>query len=293
MPRVPLLSGTRLVLANAPDDSVVLRPPRPGGGVADVAAAVRDALRFPREGEGIEAVARRGGRATIVVEPPSLPIPSAHNDPRRLAIGAVVDELERLRISNGYQTFLVARGLARRMPQRDLETLVTPELARRFHGNVVVHDAEHEDLVRLDESSRPPLRVNSALVDTDLVVVVSAAETVLHGGPAALLAAAGADANRHAGAYSLLERTASQAWRLALTLERALARRVPLLGVSLVLNHPELSGLRGYPYDVDAADRIARSPLRFAYAALPEAIRQSLVLQSFHADYSVATAIAG
>src|SRR3954452_7037132 len=294
MTRVPLLSGTRLVLADSPDDSVVLRPPRPGGGVADVAAAVRDALRFPLEGEGIEAVARRGGRATIVVEPPALPIPGAYHDPRRLAIGAVVDELERLGVPTGYQTFLVAGGLARRMPQRDLETLVTPELARRFHGNVVVHDAEDDDLVRLDESSRPPLRVNPALVDTDLVVVVSAAETVLHGGPAALLAAAGADANRAAGAYSLLETTASQGWHLALTLERALAGRVPLLGVSLVLNHPELSGaLRGYPYDVDASERIARSPLRFAYAALPETVRRSFVLQSLHADYSVVTAIAG
>jgi hypothetical protein len=293
VPRVPLLSGTRLVLANAPEDAVVLRPPRPGAGVADVTAAVRDALRFPLEGEGIEALVRRGGRVTIVVEPPVLPIPSAHNDPRRLAIAAVVDELERLGVPSGYQTFLVAGGLARRTAQRELETFVTPELARRFHGNVVVHDAEHEDLIRLDENSRPPLRVNAALVETDLVVVLTAAESVLHGGPAALLGAAGADAVRAAGAYSLLETTASQGWHLALTLERALARRVPLLGVSLVLNHPELTGLRGYPYEADAAERIAHSPFRFAYAALPEGVRRSLVLQSFHADYSVATAIAG
>ena len=82
------------------------------------------------------------------------------------------------------------------------------------------------------------MRVNRALVETDLVIVVSAAESVLHGGPAALLAAAGADALRAGGAYSLLETTASQGWHLALALERALARRVPLLGVSLVLNHP-------------------------------------------------------
>ena len=56
MPRVPLLSGTRLVLANAPEHAVVLRPPPPRDGVADVASAVRDALRFPLEGEGIEAL---------------------------------------------------------------------------------------------------------------------------------------------------------------------------------------------------------------------------------------------
>jgi hypothetical protein len=136
--------------------------------------------------------------------------------------------------------------------------------------------------------------VNRALADTDLVVVVTAAETVLHGGPAALLGAAGADAVRAAGAYSLLETTASQGWHLALTLERALLRRVPMLGVSLVLNLPELSGaLRGYPYAEDAAERIARSPFRLLYAALPEGMRRGVVLQSLRADYSVATAIAG
>jgi hypothetical protein len=294
VPRVPLLSGTRLVLANAPDGAVVVRPPAPPAGLADVGAAVRDALRYPLEGDGIESLVGRGKRVTIVVEPPVLPIPSAAADPRRAAIGAVVDELERLGVPTGFQTFLVAGGLGRRMAQRDLESLVTPELARRFHGNVVVHDVEDPELVALETASRPPLRVNRALVETDLVLVVSAAETVLHGGPAALLGATGADAVRAAGAYSLLETTASQGWHLALTLERTLAQRVPLLGVSLVLNHPELSGaLGGYPYDAGAADRIARSPLRYAYAAVPEKLRRSLVLTSLRATYGVANVFAG
>jgi hypothetical protein len=238
VPRVPLLSGTRLVLATASDDAIVLRPPPPGEAVADVGAAVRDALRFPLAGDGLEVHARRGTRATIVIESPALPIPGSANDPRPHAISAVVAELERYGISTGYQTFLVASGLARRASQRELETFVTPELARRFHGNVVVHDVEDPELIELDDSSRPPLRVNRALVETDLVIVVSAAESVLHGGPAALLAASGAAALRAAGAYSLLETTASQGWHLAVSLERALARQVPLLGVSLVLNHP-------------------------------------------------------
>src|SRR3569833_3523129 len=181
MTRVPLLSGTKLVLANAPEAADVVRPPAPRPGLADPGAAVRDALRFPLEGDGLEALVRRGGRVTIVVEPPVLPIPSGHLDPRRQAIAAVVDELERLGVPSGYLTFLVAGGLSRRMAQRDLETLVTPELARRFHGNVVVHDVEDPELVTLEAASRPPLRVNRALVATDLVVVVGAAETVLHG----------------------------------------------------------------------------------------------------------------
>jgi lactate racemase-like protein len=291
--RIPLLSGTRLVVATAPDDAVVLRPPPPGEAVADIAAAVRDALRFPLEGDSIETHARRGLRATIVVEPTAMPIPGTTNDPRQVAVSAVVDELERLGISSGYQTFLVAAGLARRTSQRDLEALVTPELARRFHGNVVVHDVEDPELVDLDGASRPPLRVNRALTETDLVIVVSAAESVLHGGPATLLAAAGADALRAAGAYSLLETTASQGWHLAVALERALARRVPVLGVSLVLNHPSFSGaLRGYPYEPEALDRIAGSPLRYVYGALPEALRRD-VLRSLGTELTVATAYGG
>jgi hypothetical protein len=291
--RVPLLSGSRLVIATAPDDAVVLRPPPPGRAAADVTAAVRDALRFPLEGESLEALAGRGTRATIVVEPPALPIPATPNDPRQLAVGAVVDELERLGISSGYQTILVAGGLARRLGQRELESLVAPELARRFHGRVVVHDVEDPDLVELDSGTSPPLRVNPALVETDLVVVVTAAESVLHGGPAALLAAADADALRAAGAYSLLETTASQGWLSAVALERALARRVPVIGVSLVLNHPEVSGaLRGYPYDPAALERVARSPLRHVFSALPDRARRT-VLRSVPTERTVAAAFGG
>src|SRR4051812_48078968 len=293
MPRVPLLSGSRLVLATAPDDAVVLRPPPPSESVADVAAAVRDALRFPQEGESLEVLAGRGARATIVIEPPALPIPSTPADPRRAAIGAVIDELERLGIATGYQTILVAGGLARRLARRELESLVTPDVARRFHGRVVVHDVEDPELVALDGAARPPLRVNPALVDTDLVVVVTAAESVLHGGPSALLGAAGADALRAAGAYSLLETAASQGWHLAVALERALTQRVPLIGVSIVLNHPEVSGaLRGYPYEPEALERIARSPLRFVYSSLPDRARR-LVLRSIPSERSVAAVFGG
>jgi hypothetical protein len=293
MPRIPLLAGTKLVIASAPDDAVVLRPSPPGAAVTDVGAAVRDALRFPLAGEPLEALVRRRSRATIVVEPTALPIPGSSADPRQLAVGAVVDELERLGIPSGYQTILVASGLARRTSQHELEGLVTRELARRFHGNVVVHDVEDPELRLVDDSSRPALRVNRAMVETELVVVVSAAETVLSGGPGALLGAAGADALRAAGAYSLLETTASQGWHLGLALERALARRLPTLGVSLVLNNPVTSGaIRGYPYETEALDRVSRSPLRHVFGALPDVARHE-ILHSLHTELTVAAAFAG
>src|SRR5919202_6724856 len=188
MPRVPLLSGTRLVVANAGDGDVVLRPPAPREALADVAPAVREALRFPLEGPPLAELARGAGRATIVVEPPALPIPGAERDPRQLAIGATVDELERLGVPSGYQTILVAGGLARRAGPRELASLVTPDFARRFHGHVVVHDPEDPPLVEVGSA-----HVHPAGVETDLVVAVTAAETVLNGGAGALLAASGAE----------------------------------------------------------------------------------------------------
>ena len=293
MPRVPLLAGSRLLVVGAPDDAVVLRPPPPGEAVADVAAGVRDALRFPLSGPPLAELVAGARRATVVVEPPALPIPSAPRDPRQSAIAATVDELERLGISSGYQTILVAGGLARRAGQRELSSLVTPEFARRFHGRVAVHDAEDPDLVEVPRPDGRVFRVHRALADTDAVVVVGAAETVLHGGPGTLLGACDPDTLRAADAYSLLETAASGGWRLGVALERALADRSPVVGVSLVLNHVRISGaLRGYPYEPEAVDRIAGSPLRFLFGAAPAGLR-ARIMRSIPLDLTAAGVFAG
>lgn len=293
MPRVPLLFGSRVAVLDAGDEALVLRPPPPGEAIADVAAAVRDALRFPLAGEPLEALVPRGGRATIVVEPPALPIPSAQHDPRQAAIASTVDELARIGLPLERQTLLVAGGLARRAGRRELEALVSPEFARRFHGRVEVHDAEDPSLADLGNAGSIPLRVHPALVETDIVVVVSAAESVLHGGPAALVGAAGAETLRAAGAYSLLETAASQGWEIGVALERALARRVPLIGASLVLNHPHLSGaLRGFPYEPEAVERVAASPLRRLFGVLPGPLR-GRILHSLPLRITAAAAFAG
>jgi hypothetical protein len=292
--KVPMLAGSQVVVVTADDNAVTLRPPPPGDGIADVGAAVRDALRFPLAGEPLEAlVPRSGGRATIVVEPPSLPLPGTERDPRQEALAATVAELERLGIQSGYQTLLVAGGLARRAGHDVLAMLGSPEFARRFHGHVDVHDVEADDLVELGSVGIRPLRVHRALVETDVVVVVTAAETVLHGGPATLLGAANRDSLRAAGAWSLLETTASQGWRSALALERALSARVPVIGTSLVLNHPRAGGAaRGYPYEEEALERIVRSPFRHLFGVLPGSLRAT-ILRSLPLERSVAAAFAG
>jgi hypothetical protein len=271
--QIPLLLGSRIARVEVPDDGVVLRPPPPLVEIEDVGAAVRQALRFPLAGPPLEQLVTRDGTATVVIEVPTLPIPTATPEPRHEAISATIDELERLGVKR--VTILVASGLLRRPSAREIGFYVAPEFRRRFRGTVVVHDAEAEDLVELPAAGSVPLRVSRALVETDLIVTVTAAEAVLHGGPAALLKACGREALRAMGAASLLEPGMSGGWDLARELERQLGARTPIFGVSLVLNLPNVFG--GYPYEEQILERLATSRLRRGFALVPDGLRRRIV----------------
>src|SRR5439155_2983705 len=273
--RVPMLSGSRVVLVPAGDDDLLIRPPHPPEQIVDAGAAVRDALRFPLSGEALDTIAPSRGRATIVVEPRALPVPGAQLDPRPEALAATIDELARCGIPDSRQTILVAGGLARRVGQRELERLLPPPRARAFRGRVLVHDVEDPALVPIADWEGAPVRINPALVEADLVAVFGGAETVLHGGPGALVSACDAGTVRRvAGVNSLVEAAAAPEWRLALLVERALGLRTALVGISLVLDLPRLTGtFRGYPDRIESLDRVARSPLRRGFSALPEGVR--------------------
>lgn len=275
MRRVPLLSGSRIVVVPVGDEDVVLRPPPPPPRVADTEAAVRDALRYPLSGPPLSAITTRGGRATIVVEPQALPFPGTPLDPRRDALAATIAELERAGVPDERQTIVVAGGLGRRLGQRDLERLLPPPQARAFRGHVLVHDVEDPGLAQISDD----VRINPALLETDVVVLVSAAETVLHGGPGALLAACDAQTVRRAAAIdSLLQAAGAPEWALALAVESALGSRVSLAGISLVLDHPRLTGrFRGFPHENASLEQVIRSPFRRAFSLLPGGVRRSLL----------------
>src|SRR5690242_13940087 len=142
-------------------------------------------MRFPLAGEPLERLTTRGGTATVVIEPPHLPIPSVTWDPRQEAIVAAVEELARLGVTQ--VTVLIATGLHQRLSPKEIGLLFRPEFRRRFRGRVIVHDAEADDLVELGGIGSVPLRLSPALVETDLVLSITAAETVVAGGPGAFL----------------------------------------------------------------------------------------------------------
>jgi hypothetical protein len=245
-----------------------------------VTAAVRDALRFPLDGRPLGELIPREGRVTVVMEPPSLPLPGAQFDPRPAALAGVLEELSAYGVGGSRQTILVAGGLQRKLPHRDLERLLLPPAqARDYRGRVLVHDAADPELVELDLADGTHAAISRAILDCDLVVVVSSAETVLQGGPAALLSACdAATIRRPAAADSLLQASGEPAWALALAVERAVAARVPLVGVSLVLDHPRLAGrFRDYPHDPRSFDHVSRSPFRRLYSALPASLRRGIL----------------
>ncbi len=228
----------------------------------DVPAAAREALAFPLAGRRSSDLVTRGGSATIVIEQPVLPIPGAQPSPRHAAIAAVADELERLGVRR--VTILVAGGLLRRTSPREIG------FARHARVPAALPRARDRPRRRGRRSRRArgvgdvPLRVNRALVETDLVVTVTAAETVLHGGPAALLGATGRGvaAARRGDVAARAEHVARLAAR-ARARAAARARASPVTGVSLVLDTPRLTGpFAGYPYDQAAIERLLRSRLR-------------------------------
>ena len=131
------------------------------------------------------------------------------------------------------------------------------------------------------------------LLETDLVLCVTAAETVLHGGPGALLGACGPETlraadrllaardRRLAAAGSSASRSSGR-WRPA----------CPCIGTSLVLNPPRLTGrFRGYPYEDASLAHVARSPLR-RISLLPAGIRRRL-LQDLGRELTAVAAFAG
>lgn len=292
MPRVPLHYGSRLPVVTLPDDAVLLGAPPPLDALADVGAAVAEAFRYPLAGEPLGALATRGGRATVVVQPPALPLPTAHDDARRDALAAVLVELSRAGVPRRQVTLLVACGLARRAGRRELESLLRRDQAREFRGTIVVHDCEADDLRPIDAGARPT-RIHPSLLDTDLVVTVGAGETVLHGGATALVDATVPGTMRGATTDSLLEAKGASGLGLAASLEASIARRVPVIGLALVLDRPRATGVgRGYPWRPDAIDAIARSPLRRLLNVSPAGLRRRVLGRSGR-ELDVVAALAG
>ena len=225
-----------------------------------------------------------------MIELPNLPIPSALPDPRQEAIAATVDELDRLGVA--HVTILVASGLRRRPSPREIGLLVPPEFRRRFRGRLIVHDAESEELV--DARSRSPGSRSASPPRSSRPTSSSRSRRPRPSCTAARrrsLRACSREVLRASGATSLLETSSSQGWSLAVELERLLAARAPVYGISLVLNLPHVFG--GYPYDEQSLERIARSKLRRGLGLLPAGGARARIIERVPRELTAAAVLGG
>ena len=209
---VPLLSGSRIVTVPVGADDVILRPPppaRPVWSTWQLRCARRCAYPARRR------IARRD-RA-----------PESSGQRRRRASRAPTPR----------RTGRSASGCARDRSRRAREARRRGRTTSRSSSRAASHEGvggrssrapAPSPGARISRSGRRPRRsgcrsrrasadesrINAAVVDADLVLVVSSAETVVHGGPGALLAACdAATVRRAAAARSLVQASGEPVWR--------------------------------------------------------------------------------
>ena len=241
----------------------------------DVAAAVGEALRYPLSGPRARRSrhARRAGSRSSS-SPARCHCPVRRDDPRQQAVAAVIDELERLGMPAEQHTILIAGGLERRAGRRELEAVLRPTGARDFRGTVEVHDAT-SDGAPASSSSTARRRCGSTARSS--TPTSSSASRPPRRRSAAAPARSSVPARprtsrRSAPAPSLLAPSLSPTGVLAGRVAAALARRTAVTGVSIVLDHPRLTGrYRGYPSSPRALTSLAHSPLRRLVNVLPGA----------------------
>ena len=122
----------------------------------------------------------------------------------------------------------------------------------------------------LDIDGGPSVGMHPSLLAADLIVSMTAAETSERGGPCALLDACAAEVIASPPpAQSLLAPSLSPTGTLAGKVAAALARRTAVTSVSLVLDHPRLTGVQRLPGVPSALTALRRSPVRRIVNALP------------------------
>ena len=135
-------------------------PPPPRAAIADVGAAVRDALRFPLAGDRWRRSSTRGAaRHRSWSSRPHCPSPARTLDPRQARA-----RRRRRRARGARRPGRAADDPRRRRPRpapagrRRSSASSTPE-AREFRGDVVVHDADDPDLVDARLGGEPAARL--------------------------------------------------------------------------------------------------------------------------------------
>jgi hypothetical protein len=185
--RLALEHGDGHVDVELPDDTRVVSPDTAGhepDPLADPVAATRAALASPLGTGPVGDLVGPG--ATVTIAFPDRVKGGAHETAhRRVSIPLLLDELERAGVRPRDVRLVCAIGLHRKNYRSEWASYLGEEvLARLPEENVVNHDAEDPDaMTDLGSSSLgDPVQVNSAVVESDLTILVGHAAGNPYGG---------------------------------------------------------------------------------------------------------------
>ena len=170
--------GNETVTVQLPDRTRIVRGGGRGDGrlrlepVADQARAVREALERPLGLPRVRELVKPTSRVLIAFDDPTVP---SFGPVRRLAIEAVLAELEDAGVPEDRVTLLCANALHRKWTTEELATVLGDELVRRFGPRLLCHDAEDPDqLVHLGTTEHGyDVEVHRLVVESDLTVYVN------------------------------------------------------------------------------------------------------------------------
>jgi nickel-dependent lactate racemase len=173
--KVKLPYGETTIGAELPDHTRLLSnneraslPPLP-----DLDGAVRAALAVPRGLPRIGTLARPGATVTVAFDDHTT---GSFGPIRRLAIQAVLDELEGAGVRRRDVTLICANALHRMLRPSELARLLGDGLVAEFGERLLCHDAEdREQIVDLGVTAEHgyPVEVHRLVADSDLTVYVN------------------------------------------------------------------------------------------------------------------------
>lgn len=181
----PAFCGDDIIDLCLPGRTRTLYASEPKAGLVDFEGEVRNSIRNPLGTEPLRSLVNQRSRVTIAFDDPCLPLPPMRNDPRGRAIGVILEELLSAGLSSSRITLLCANGLHRKWTHRELRFILGKNVFSQMGPERIVnHDAEDpQGIVDVGTSSSGcPVRVNSRVTGSDLLIYVNVNWTSMNGG---------------------------------------------------------------------------------------------------------------
>ena len=165
--RVELAYGRHGTSVEVPDRAEVIVPVDEPG-LRDEAASITAALRRPRAGPPLDALAAGADRVAVVFPDLTRPMPN------RTVLPPLLAELARCGVPDDRITLLCATGTHRQATAAEMEELVGPAVVGRYE--IIDHDATSAAHVAVGEVDGAPVLLQREYVEADLRIVTGFVE---------------------------------------------------------------------------------------------------------------------